>query len=85
MIGLLVPRPCGEKAKGRCKKCDRAVCAAHGVVKDAGLLCPHCAEGKRPPAVVMDVPSDLAFEPKDLETFRTEKIELAGNAWSDLT
>lgn len=85
VIGLLVPRPCGEPGKGRCVKCSRAVCAAHGVVKDAGLLCVHCAEGQQPPAVAMDVPADLAFRPEDLEAFRAEKLNLPNNAWSDLT
>lgn len=85
VIGMLVPRPCGERAQGHCARCRRAVCAAHGEVLAAGLVCRHCAEGQPPRETVMDIPADLGFEPGDLEAFRTEKVDLPGNAWSDLT
>lgn len=85
IIGLLVPRPCGEPAKGCCAKCDRAVCKDHAVVRDAGLLCVHCDKGETPSEPVMDEPADLAFRNEDLEAFERDRTAPPSNAWSDLT
>ena len=84
MIGLLVPRPCGEPAKETCKKCDRAVCAEHGT-PGPGVMCVHCAKGVAPPETVMDVPADLSFRNEDLEAFEADRTAPPSNAWSDLT
>ncbi len=82
VIGLLVPRPCGEKAKGPCKRCGKGYCADHAAT---GGLCQHCGKNETPPAVVMDVPFDLAFKPEDLEKFQVERSGDPDSAWSDLT
>lgn len=82
VIGLLVPRPCGEKAKGACSRCGKAFCAEHA---EPGGLCRHCGKGEAAPVVVMDVPYDLAFRPEDLEKFQVEQAGDPDSAWSDLT
>ena len=82
VIGLLVPRPCGEKAKGSCGRCAKPFCGDHA---GGGGLCKHCGKNETPPAVVMDVPFDLAFDPRDLEKFGVEQSGDPDSAWSDLT
>lgn len=85
VIGLLVPRPCGERAKGECQTCGRAVCATHATEGANGRQCVHCAKGETPPATVLDVPADLAFKNEDLEAFEADRTAPPANAWSDLT
>lgn len=80
-----MPRPCGEKAKGNCAKCDREVCADHAVVRDAGLLCIHCDKGELPPDPVLEVPADVGFRKEDLEVFERDRTAPPQNAWADLT
>ena len=82
VIGQLVPRPCGEKAKRSCTRCGKACCAEH--TTEAGL-CKHCGSNEKPPAVVMDEPFDLAFQPDDLAKFQVEQAGDPDSAWSDLT
>jgi hypothetical protein len=85
VVGLLVPRPCGERAKGHCVRCSRGFCAEHGQATDAGLVCQHCARGEQPPETVLDVPADLAFRPEDVAAFEVERPDTPASAWSDLT
>lgn len=85
VTGLLVPRPCGERAKGHCVRCRRGVCAAHGHATDAGLVCQHCHAGETPPPMILDVPADLAFRPEDVAAFEVERPNTPASAWSDLT
>lgn len=85
VIGLLVPRHCGAPSKGRCGKCNRAVCAEHALVMGAGVYCLHCERNEKPPEPVMDVPADLAFRNEDLEAFERDRTSPPSNAWSDLT
>jgi hypothetical protein len=85
VAGVLVPRPCGQPAKGQCARCQTRVCTEHGRVTEAGLVCRYCAEGQQPPPMVLDVPADLAFRPEDVAAFEVERPDMPASAWSDLT
>lgn len=81
VIGNLIPRPCGEKAAGTCKKCKKPYCADHGSSKQ----CRDCTSGKPGPVAVLDVPYDMAFDPLDFQKFQVERNDDPSDAWADLT
>jgi hypothetical protein len=69
-----------------CARCRVLACVSHLKATDSGLVCIHCAEGKTPPAIALDVPADLAFRPEDVTAYEEARPpRLAPNVWSDLT
>ena len=82
VIGLMVPRPCGEKAKHTCKGCHKPFCQDHA---GEGGRCQPCTRGETQATPVMAVPFDLAFDPADLEQFQVQRSDDPNDAWSDLT
>lgn len=85
VIGLLVPRPCGAKAKGCCTRCKRPMCLEHSAPLTGAATCTHCGRNQDAPAPLIDVPDDLAFRPEDLNAFNMEDDRGPASAWSDLT
>jgi hypothetical protein len=81
VVGLLVPRPCGEDKAATCGQCSRSYCGDHG----KGGTCRHCERHETAPAVLLEVPADLAFTPAELAAFEVERSDDPRDAWSDLT
>lgn len=80
VVGLLVPRPCGEARAGTCA-CGRSYCGEHG----KNGTCRHCEKREQAPEVLIEVPADLAFTAEELSAFAVERSDDPRDAWSDLT
>jgi hypothetical protein len=45
VAGFLSPQACESAAVGECARCGKAVCEAHAVLGEAGLVCRSCQIG----------------------------------------
>ena len=73
VIGYLLPRKCGAKARSVCIKCGRAMCDEHTVITDAGLVCEACYSGLEHLAIVP--PGETpAFTAEDFALFSKEPV-----------